>query len=499
MAVAANVFWLLDRAARAPHAHEPAIVFGDDAHSFRTLRDRAVGLAHGLKAIGVGTDDRVAVMMANRLEWPEVFFAIAAMGAICVPVNVLLTGPEIAHVIADSGADTLIVDDLGAKAVAAVGRLPPRVIALGDTGLVKATPYECLFDGGAPADPPDQPGADDVFIYYYSSGTTGLPKAAMHTHGGVLWNAVAQIADIGLDRSVTYLIVPSFSWAAGFHNLVLALLWVGGRSVIAPPGSGAERLIDAIATHDATHVMLVPTLIRQVADDDTVLARLRASRLRWIVTGAEPVPTELIARMNTALPDCRVCQGYGLSEFPTICTLLAPDEAMIRNGSAGRALSHTALAVMDDDGTIVTHGRGELLIRSPATMTGYHNAPEKTAEVFVDGWLRTGDLAELDAEGFVWIVGRTKDMIISGGLNIYPKEVEDVLHGQPGVVEAAVVGAPDPKFGERAVAVIVASRARSPTSTCWPGSVASGWPATRRRATSWSGTIPCPAIQRARC
>lgn len=462
MAVAANLFWMLDRSARASHGDEPAIVFGAAAHSFRSLRDRAAGLAHGLRALGVGKGDRVAVMMANRLEWPEVFFGLAALGAICVPVNVLLTGPEIAHVVADSGADTLIVDDLGAKATAALTRLPPRMIAVGETGLAKATPYERLFDHRPPEDPADQPAAEDVFIYYYSSGTTGLPKAAMHTHAGVLWNSVAQIADIGLDRSVTYLIAPSFSWAAGFHNLVLALLWVGGRSVIAPPGGGAERLIGAIEAHGATHVMLVPTLIRQVAADDGLLARLRASRLRWIVTGAEPVPTELIARMGAALPECRVCQGYGLSEFPTICTVLPPDEALVRNGSAGRALSHTSLAVIGDDGAIARQGRGELLIRSPATMKGYHNAPEKTAEAFLDGWLRTGDLAELDAEGYVWIVGRTKDMIISGGLNIYPKEVEDVLHGLPGVIEAAVVGAPDPKFGERAVAVIVAAPGAEP-------------------------------------
>lgn len=456
MTAAVNLFWMLDRSARAPWGDEPAMVFGPATHSFRSLRDRAADLAAGLRRAGVGRGDRVAVMMANRLEWPEVFFALAAAGAICVPVNVLLTAAEIAHVLTDSQAETLIIDEVGARAIAALDRKPPRVIGVGDVDGSTASPFEDLFTGESPPDLEGQPGAADLFIYYYSSGTTGLPKAAMHTHDGVLWNASAQIADLGLDRTVTYLVAPSFSWAAGFHNLVLPLLWVGGRSVIAQAGSGAAHLVDQIVAHEATHVMLVPTLIRQIAADEALLARLRSSRLRWMVTGAEPVPVELIARMGSALPDCSVCQGYGLSEFPTICTILAPDEALVRIGSAGRPLSHTALAVRRDDGAIAGEGRGELLIRSLATMRGYHNAPEKTAEAFLDGWLRTGDLAELDADGYVWIVGRTKDMIISGGLNIYPKEIEDVLHAQPGVIEAAVVGAPDPKFGERAVAIIVA-------------------------------------------
>jgi acyl-CoA synthetase (AMP-forming)/AMP-acid ligase II len=464
MAIAANVFWMLDRSAQA-YGEDPAIVFGDATLSFRGLRDRAANLANGLRALGVAPGDRVAVLLSNRLEWPEAFFALAAAGAICVPVNVLLAPPEIAHVMADSGARAMIFDELGAEALAAMPDPPRLLVAVGGAqppaGLA-ATSYERLFAASAPADPPAQPGAQDVFIYYYSSGTTGLPKAAMHTHDGVLWNSVAQIDDLKLDRSVTYLIAPSFSWAAGFHNLVLALLWVGGVSVIAPTGGGAGRLIDAIEAGQATHVMLVPTLIRQIAADQALLARLRATRLRWVVTGAEPVPMELVARLSAALPDCRVCQGYGLSEFPTICTVLSPDEALARNGSAGRALSHTTLAVMTDAGEIRRSGRGELLIRSPATMTGYHNAPEKTADAFIDGWLRTGDLAEVDADGYAFIVGRTKDMIISGGLNIYPKEVEDVLHALPGVVEAAVVGAPDDRFGERAVAVVVARPGAEP-------------------------------------
>jgi fatty-acyl-CoA synthase len=460
MVPAANVFWMLDRSARSAYGGRTALQFGDRSHTFKSLRDRAVAFAAGLKAQGIARGDRVAVLMGNRLEWPEIFFGLAAAGAVCVPVNVLLTTREIEHVLSDSGASCMIVDELGLSAVQALDVAPGLFVTVGEAAApsgAQTIAYEAMLDGqDTTIDPADQPGLDDAFIFYYSSGTTGLPKAAMHTHNGVLWNTMAQVIDLRLTPDVVYLVVPSFSWAAGFHNTTLALLWIGGRSIIMPTGgTTAAKILEAVETHDVTHVMLVPTLIRQFAADDAVLERLSGTKLRWIVTGAEPVPTHLVAKMSEALPGCGVCQGYGLSEFPTIATVLQPDEAMVRNGSAGRPLSHVNLAVQCDDGQIRKSGRGELLIRSPATMKGYHNAPEKTADAFTDGWLHTGDLADIDEDGYVFIIGRTKDMIISGGLNVYPKEIEEVLHGQPGVAEIAVVGVPDDRFGEKAVAVIV--------------------------------------------
>lgn len=460
MKPATNVFWMLDRTARAPYGGDPAITFDGTTRSFRDLRDRAVLVANGLRELGIGAGDRVAVLMGNRMEWPEVLFGIAALGAICVPVNVLLTGKEIAHVCADSGATCMIVDQLGGPALATLSALPELVVSVGEVDVPAGPRVVGLDDVLATAtstlDDSSGPGQTDPFMLYYSSGTTGLPKAAMHTHAGILWNSVGQIVDLGLDRSVVYLVVPSLSWAAGLHNVMLALLWAGGRSVLMPTGGTTpEKILDNVERHGATHIMLVPSLIRLFANDEVILERVRNSSLRWIVTGAEPVPRALIEVMNKELPDCRVCQGYGLSEFPTICTILTPDEALVRNGSAGRPLSHTSVAVRTTDGDIVQSGKGELLIRSLATMAGYYQRPEQNAEAFRDGWLHTGDLAEIDDDGFVSIIGRTKDMIISGGLNVYPKEVEDVLHGVAGIGEVAVVGVPDERFGERVVAVVV--------------------------------------------
>ena len=448
-----NLFEMLERSARSHYGERGAIAFEGDERSFTTVRDRSLRLARGLHGAGVQPGDRVAVLMGNRHEWPETLFGLAALGAVCVPVNVLLTGREVRHVCSDSDVRCLIVDELGEPKLEDLGELPEIVVAVGGASAPGALAYEDLPE----QDIPPQPKGSDVLIHYYSSGTTGLPKAAVHTHENVLWNSFGQIVDIGLGPEVRYLVVPSLSWAAGFHNLMLGLVFTGGSSVLMPTGGlTVERIVDTLEREQATHAMLVPSLLRQIGADDAALRRLRDTRLRYVVTGAEPVPAPLIELLSEALPDTQICQGYGMSEFPTIATLLRPEEALEHAGSAGRPLSHTDVAVRLDDGTIADSGRGELLMRSPATMIRYHGLPEQTEEALAGGWLHTGDLVELDEQRYVTIVGRTKDMIISGGLNVYPKEIEDVLATQPGVGEVAVVGVPDERFGEAPVAVLVA-------------------------------------------
>jgi len=451
-----NLFQMLERSARSRCGDRPAVMFDGDERSFVALRDRALRLARGLHGAGLQPGDRVAVLMGNRHEWPETLFALAALGAVCVPVNVLLTGREVRHVCADSDVRCLIVDELGEPKLAELEVLPELVVTVGAVDADGALAYEALPEAELPGAGGGGPAGSDVLIHYYSSGTTGLPKAAVHSHANVLWNSFGQIVDIGLGPDVRYLLVPSLSWAAGFHNLMLGLVFTGGSSVLMPTGGlTVERIVHAIERERATHVMLVPSLLRQFGTDDGALERLRRSSLRWIVTGAEPVPPPLIEQLSAELPDCRLCQAYGMSEFPTIATLLGPEHALSHAGSAGRPLSHTDVAVRLDDGTIADAGRGELLMRSPATMLRYHGLPEQTEAALAGGWLHTGDLVEVDDERFVTIVGRTKDMIISGGLNVYPKEIEDVLAGLAGVGEVAVVGVPDERFGEAPVAVLV--------------------------------------------
>jgi fatty-acyl-CoA synthase len=461
MGLTRNVFGALERTARSHAKDEIAFVFEGDARTFEAVRDRSLRVAAGLRRAGIVPGDRVAVLLVNGHEWTEVFFGLAALGAICVPVNVLLQPAEIEHVCADSGARCLVVDERGRDAVAALTQIPEILIGVGNVGIPHAgvsISYAELTAEPAPEPWTGGPALDDIATLYYSSGTTGLPKAAAHSHNGIYWNSFHQIPDLALDRDVRYLLVPSLSWAAGFHNLTLALVMLGGRTVLMPTGGASpQQLVETIEREGITHTFFVPTLLRRFLEEPEMLERLRKSTLRWMVSGSEPVPRPVIERLQAALPECQIVQGFGLSEFPTIATLLRPDEAIAHSGKAGRPLSITDLAIQQADGEIVREGEGEILLRSLATMREYFGRPEETAKAFQDGWLHTGDLGIVDEGGYLTITGRKKDMIISGGLNIYPKEIEDIIYRQAGVQEAAVVGVPDEKWGETAVAVVVGS------------------------------------------
>ncbi|MBN8866285.1 MAG: acyl--CoA ligase [Solirubrobacterales bacterium] len=457
-----TVFDLLTRRVHSPQRDEAALVYKGEARTYRELHDRSLITAGALAAEGVGHGTRVAVLMSNRHEWPEVFFGLAALGAICVPVNVLLRGPEVRHVVDDSDVSLLIADHAAERALSELDQMPPKVMTVGEVTVPEGCNAVALEDASAGIEPvlPDPgPAPTDTFIHYYTSGTTGLPKAAVHTHDGVLWNSFTQIGDFNLTDRDVYLCVPSLSWAAGFHDVVLALIMIGGRSVLMPTGeTGVDNIVKTAVEQDVTHTFLVPTLLKQLSISPELLEQMRASKVRWIVTGSEPVPKAIIETLQKELPDCGVLQGYGLSEFPTMATMLRPEEGITHVGKAGRPLTITTMAIRTMEGEIVEHGEGEIILRSPATMKGYLNRPDANEETLRDGWLHTGDLGIIDEDGYLTVTGRKKDMIISGGLNIYPREIEDVIHRVESVREVAVVGVEDEKWGEAAVAVIVAEQ-----------------------------------------
>lgn len=454
-----NFFDLLDRRALSSDADRPALGFDGDRRTFREIREQSLATGNALINEGVKPGDRVAVLMSNGHEWPEVLFGLAAIGAICVPVNVLLRGPEVRHVINDSEVSVLIADKAAERALTELDQMPDKLITVGDFPVpagVGTIDYETIKAAAGSSMPEHRPAPGDTFIHYYTSGTTGLPKAAVHTHNGTLWNSYTQIPDLSLTRDDRYLCIPSLSWAAGFHDVMLALMMIGGYTAIVPTGStGIENIVRLVEEEEITHTFLVPTLLKQLATNPELLERVRGSNLRWIVTGSEPVSAVVIGALNDALPDCGVVQGYGLSEFPTMSTLLQPHEAMTHLGKAGRPMSIVTMAIRTFEGEIVLAGEGEIILRSPATMSGYLNRPEESAESLKDGWLHTGDLGTIDEDGYLTVTGRKKDMIISGGLNVYPREIEDVIHRVDSVREVAVVGVQDEKWGEIAIAVIV--------------------------------------------
>ena len=451
---------ILERMATGPGGRQEAVRFGAATRDYQTLRRHALAFANALHTLGIRRGDRVAVLMRNRLEWVEVFFGLGHLGAVCVPVNVLLGAVEAEQQCHDADVRAFVVDGPGAEIVAGFAPAGAPVVVVEDespgrSGGAAPLAYRDLLTASS-APPRSGPLSDDLAILYYTSGTTGLPKGSMHTHEGLLWNSYHQIVDLGVRSDDSYLVVPSLSWAAGLNDLMLATLWRGGRVVLMPTGSvTAESVLDHAARHRTNRALIVPTLLKEIAANADLLSRLRSSPLRLVLTGAEPVSVPVLEALQDAAPDVAVTQGYGLSEFPTIATVLSPEEAVSHVGTAGRPTSITRVALKRDDGSIVQHGEGEILLHSLATMRGYWQRPAETREALEDGWLHTGDLGRVDDEGFLTITGRCKDLIISGGLNIYPAEVERIIEGFPGVEEVAVVGASDQRWGEVPVAVVV--------------------------------------------
>ncbi|MFV0279305.1 MAG: class I adenylate-forming enzyme family protein [Rhodoblastus sp.] len=446
---------------RPDRRNRVALSYEGAARSFAALDIRARKLANALAGLGVTAGDTVAVLMGNRHEWPEALFAITSLSAVCAPINVLLNGQDVAQVLADSGAKALIADSAARRALEAISDLPPILVMVDEFeapagGEWRA--YEAIVERASDNPTASRPAPGAPSMMYYTSGTTGAPKGATHSQAGILWNSYHQIADVGLSENDVYLLVPSLSWAAGFHDVMLALMWLGGRVAMLPTGGlTIDRILSAVEAEGVTHTLLVPTLLKQLDNTPGGYERIRNSRLRRIFTGAEPAPPSLIQRINSELPNCRVIQLYGMSEFPLMMTAMSSEDALRLPDRAGRPTSIVTLGVRDAAGSISARGAGEVVIRSPATMLGYHNRPEATAEALRDGWFHTGDMGEIDDEGYLRLTGRAKDMIISGGMNVYAREIEDLILSIANVRDVAVVGVPDDKWGETPVAIIVAA------------------------------------------
>ncbi|GAA3827640.1 class I adenylate-forming enzyme family protein [Amycolatopsis tucumanensis] len=432
-----------------------AVVFESREVTFDELDERSDRLAGALHAQGFAKGDRVGVLLHNRVEWVELFFAVAKLGGVVVPLNYLLKAGELRYILDDCAASWVVYEQALEPVVKELraGGSAARYVGVGTVDGDFA--YEELISRAGP--PPEvEVGSGDLFLLQYTSGTTGAPKGAMHTHATVLWNSFHQVVDYGITADEVYLVVPALCWAAGFHDLALATLWRGGRVVLSPStGFTPERFLAMVERHRVTSVLLVPTVLKRVLGHPG-LGDHDVSSLRLICSGGEPVPLTALADARRLLPSCAVLQVYGMSEFPTMMTYVRPDEAVGKAGSAGRACSAAEVRVVDERGQDTAPGEvGEIICRSPATMIGYYGKPDATAATLEGGWLHTGDLAHVDEDGYLYISGRSKDMIITGGLNVYPAEMERVVAQHPAVLEAAVVGVPDPEWGEFGAAMVV--------------------------------------------
>lgn len=438
-----------------------ALIVGDDQLTYGELGDRVLRLATGLSDLGFQRGDVVALYLKNRLEYLELVFAVAHLGGVLVPLNYLLRPGEVAFIVADCQARWLVTEPSLLDGVAtSVG--PEFLVLAGADDVVdgvaadgvKVVDYATtLAERARPI--PASVTSDDRLLLQYTSGTTGFPKGAVHTHGSVLVNALAQVVDFAVTHEDVHVVVPSLSWAAGLHCLTLSTLWRGGTVVLKPTGGfDADDLAALVARHGVSTGMFAPTIIRQLIDRRAA-DRHDLSSLRLLLSGGEPVTPTEIGEFQAQVPGVELHQGYGVSELPSTMLYLPAADVVAHHGAAGHSSVIANVRVLREDGTDAdVDEHGEIAVRSLATSSSYAQRESSTTGV-VDGWLHTGDRGFVDGDGFVHVAGRSKEMIVSGGLNVYPAEVERVLAAHPGVREVAVVGVPDPRFGEVGHAFVV--------------------------------------------
>ncbi|MDP5182363.1 long-chain-fatty-acid--CoA ligase [Blastococcus sp. BMG 814] len=445
----------------------PALRFEGSGRSYAELDQRVDRLARALHARGVRTGDRVAVLALNGPETWEAYLAGVRLGAVVVPVNFRLVADEVAYVLTDSGAVALVVDTPLAEVAAKAREQAPDVatalvIGGGDAGpgsedyasalaAAEGEPLDVVVDEDEPA-----------FIMY-TSGTTGRPKGAVLTHRNLLLHAFSQVTTLGWDPD-DRVGVPG---APLFHIAGLAgglpPLLLGGTNVILRSGAfDPAETLDMMEREKVSSIFLVPAMwaavlaVPGIADRD--LSHLR--RVSW---GAAPASTTLLRALIDAFPQAEVVTAFGQTECSPVTCLLRGEDSVRKIGSVGTPILNVEVRVVDDAMADVPQGEvGEIVYRSPMVMKEYWNKPEETAEAFAGGWFHSGDLVRQDEDGYFYVVDRKKDMIISGGENIYCAEVENVLAAHPKVAEVALIGVPDTRYGEAPLAVVAPRDAADP-------------------------------------
>ncbi len=430
-----------------------ATIYEGRTYTNRELFDAGRRLSNALTALGIEPGERVAMMLPNCPEVGISYGGILRMGGVVVPVLFLLATEELHHILADSEARAIITSpEFVAKAIeAAIGCDPaPTVIVAG--GAAEGTlSFEDLLAAASPDAPLVEREADDPALFMYTSGTTGRPKGVVLTHGNMLHQAEAIHEISELDRSALTLAVMPLAHAGGLVGWVAGTK-NGARSVLMR-WFDPDAFCRNVQEHGVIATGLVPTMAALLLNHPAI-DQYDLSTLEHVAFGAAPAPIELI-RTFEQRTGSTVRMVYGLTEAAPIVTadrISSPRKP----GSCGFAIPGVTVAIMDPDGNQLKPGElGEICVRGPNVMAGYHNLPEATAEAIRDGWLRTGDVGHLDEDGYLFIIDRVKDLIIRGGLNVYPHDVEEVLVSHPGVAEAAVVGIPDPIYGEEVEAFVV--------------------------------------------
>lgn len=437
-----------------------ALVDGDTGRtiSFAELDSRTNQIADMLRGQGVRPGDRIALITLNSPEMLELIFGIAKAGAVSVLVNFRLTAPEINYILEDSGASIAFASTVLVPTVeqAAEGTRVTRVVSVAtaeERSDGAGAQLEELLRHASDKDFPVDVKLDDLAMIMYTSGTTGRPKGAMLTHGNSLWNAIQHNASATgmINSDINLACAPMFHIGAlGVYTL--PLLYWGGTSVIQEKFD-PHHWAQLIEKYQVTKAFAVPTMWSAIVHSGA-LDSADLSSLKIAISGGSPCPLTVIEAVNEK--GISFTEGFGMTETAPIASTLAPEDVKTKAGSVGKPVPHIEYRIVDTEGREVPVGEvGELTIRGPNVFVGYWNRPEATAEAFRGGWFHSGDLATVDEDGYYRLVDRKKDMIITGGENVYPVEVEQVLFRHPSVMETSVIGVPDAHWGEAVAAIVV--------------------------------------------
>lgn len=438
-----------------------ATICNGRVHSWNECGERVARLAGALRKMGVGNGERVAVLALNSDRYYEYFYAVPWAGGVFVPINIRLAPPEVAFWLNDSGTEILFIDDNFLDVLHALdGKLETvrEIVYMGDGPVPDGMHgYEDIL-AAADAVPDALRGGDDLAGLFYTGGTTGRSKGVMLSHSNLVCNSYNVIGGMHFKPGIRWLhAAPMFHIADGLA--VFGVTMVTGTHIFIP-GFTPEDSLKAIAEHKISHSLFVPTMMNALVNHPDI-AKYDLSSLTGVAYGASPMPEAVIKRAMAVIPNAEFTHAYGQTECAPLSTHTGPEYHVFEGPnagkykSAGRAALGVEIMICDEDGNEVPRGEvGEVCVRGPNIMLGYWNRPDLTELAIRDGWMRSGDGAYMDEDGFIFIVDRMKDMIISGGENIYSAEVEDVLHQIPAIAEAAVVGVPDERWGERVHAIV---------------------------------------------
>ncbi len=433
------------RRAQQLAADKVGVIDGERQVTFGELAQRCAQLVGGLTALGMERGDRIAILANNCHQYIETYTGVPAGGLVVVPLNTRHADPELRYALEDAGARVLITD-----------RADVSAIAGSVEHVLDLDAYEALVTGGAPAALGVDIDENDLAGLFYTGGTTGKSKGVMLSHRNLIANTFHWLLSEPHEPEDCELVIAPLFHAAG-SNGVLGAIWKTVPQVTLGAFDPAAAL-DLIEQHSVTHTLGVPAMLAAMAEEQHARPR-NLSSLRYIAHGGSPIATQVVRRLSAAMPHTEVVEVYGATELSPLTTVLRHEEKLVdepAGRSCGTPIPGTDIAILRPDGSLCDRGEvGEVTCRGPNVMQGYWNKPEQTAAVLRDGAYWTGDLGYMDETGHVFLVDRSKDMIVSGGENVYCTEVEEALYTHPAVLEAAAFGVPDEKWGEAVHAVVV--------------------------------------------